>query len=774
MDTIVIKDVPFNYAKQPVVFHSIEKDSLELATLSSKKASKIAIFYPSETYDCALPFCLEMLYQAMDMQKEKQSVILFAGRHAPELRDIYMELYFGQENFASSLFGLCYLTRSGINSLKPKGLKKTTSDKLVISNNHSALPPADLAKDISCALIVSPPYGMAFKIIDSIKWCDENRIDSVIIFDNFPTYRKIKLYARLGFAVYGWESAYIESKFSEEINNITPVSNPKTLRAFASPPNVSVVDVLDYEINKSLQSLSDSLEKIRKFSEDFSSKECIIFREASFILRKMESLVTPIHEYDESEVQTYRIEMLDRINSLIDFCKIDEETKAPAEINEIKTCLTDARSRLTSKNPKFNYLLNEIGQCANKNEKVIVFLESEQDKATFLKMLKNRENQKLFQSNIFFETLYCNPQKYSMQEFGKAIFCTYLPLSRNKLIEKISAKDKKLMLYPIEKRNFTFFNQLRAKFEGLFFTEGAREEIKRMLSDDSSPFKPPTDRYIGTINTAIDELECNLQKKKETNIISLLTDLDELIEPEPLFYDKMPLDGAHPKKELFVDCIAASLYGAGTIFLRPERTVQAVTDSDDIEYKKAEELKIGDYILLVNRQAKKTLNELILEKAEEYPKLQIIKALVNIWIHELKKGMSNSGDSETGFLRKLKDSGSKIRRSETIRYWKEGYVIGPKDMRDIERIAEIYSSSAMLSNLQGIASAIKSFRHIRQLIVRRLKNAIIEGETEEIMELGVNIEDFEQYAEIFEVASIEKRNNISIARLDTLDGNYEL
>ena len=55
-----------------------------------------------------------------------------------------------------------------------------------------------------------------------------------------------------------------------------------------------------------------------------------------------------------------------------------------------------------------------------------------------------------------------------------------------------------------------------------------------------------------------------------------------------------------------------------------------------------------------------------------------------------------------------------------------------------------------------------------------MKNALVEGEIDEIEKLGVNIDDFEQYVEMFEVASIEKRNNISVARLDTVDGTYEL
>src|SRR3989338_181639 len=771
-----LTQVDFRFDGRKIEFHSIEKDALELATLTANKGSKIAIFYPSETYDCLLPFCLELLYQGRFMRKEKRSVILFAGRLAPKLRDLYLYLNYGPESIASSLFGLSYLTRHGISSIKPVGLKKLVPDRFIISNNYSVLPQQSLAKDVNSAIIIAPAHGMTFRILKDIKWGDENGIGNRVLFDNFPTYRKLKLYTSLGFAIYGWETCDIESR-TDENNNTTPFSNSKSLSTFGHSSQITVIDAIDHETDKQLEGLSQAIEKLRKFSDDADNNptEYIIFREASYILRRLESLTVPLYDYDQSDIQTFRLGLIERINSIIELCD-NIGTKAPAEINEIKVYLSEARSHLTSRNPKFSCLLNEIGECINRNEKAILFLGSDQDKFAFLKVLEKRNRhiaQQIPNSNIVFETLYCNYKKYVGKDFDRAIFCTYLPLSRNRLIDKIQAKEKKMILYTIEKRTFNFFNKLRTKFEQVFFTAAAREDLRQFLMSPDESYKQKSIKFIGELEKDVDELK-HVSEEKPTSIISLFTDTEDLVEPEPVFYDKVHLEGEESGKKLFIDGMAIGLYEAGTLLTKSERTVQVVTESDEVRYKKAAELKIGDQLLLINRQTKKTLNELILEKANEYPKLQIIKMLVDIWVSELRKGMRTNNDSDLSLLRKLQESGSRIKHDGTIKLWCEGYVIGPRDRDDVIRIADAYSSASIRANYKGINTSIKNLRGLRRSIVRRLKNALVEGEIDEIEKLGVNIDDFEQYVEMFEVASIEKRNNISVARLDTVDGTYEL
>ena len=108
------------------------------------------------------------------------------------------------------------------------------------------------------------------------------------------------------------------------------------------------------------------------------------------------------------------------------------------------------------------------------------------------------------------------------------------------------------------------------------------------------------------------------------------------------------------------------------------------------------------------------------------------------------------------FLHKLNElqSLNKVRRivdPNTIQNWREGYVIGPRELMNIKLIGKIYNFSYLEENYLEIGAAIRRLRGIHQKLLRNFNDMIlragvknIKGAPDEMIdeEFNLHLEDF--------------------------------
>lgn len=181
-----------------------------------------------------------------------------------------------------------------------------------------------------------------------------------------------------------------------------------------------------------------------------------------------------------------------------------------------------------------------------------------------------------------------------------------------------------------------------------------------------------------------------------------------------------------------------------------------------------EKLRIGDLILLFNGEVQTNLTEKILKKLYEDPVWKVHVQIRDIWVRSIRKVTIDNEISVEDIKNQLKTKGSKIDNIGTIKKWISGQTIGPRDLTDIIRFADIYKLDNLKENFKPISMSIKELQSIRNRI--RLK--IIKQAKSEL-QMGRNVfknsksefnyeketlleEDFQELIELLRIEDIQK------------------
>src|SRR3989338_9443280 len=127
------------------------------------------------------------------------------------------------------------------------------------------------------------------------------------------------------------------------------------------------------------------------------------------------------------------------------------------------------------------------------------------------------------------------------------------------------------------------------------------------------------------------------------------------------------------------------------MYFKPSRRLPMFKDGKKIAYLKVNSVKQNDSMVIVKNNIKTSLTQEIIKKADKHPKMQKLKFLVNSWMIILRKGMVDNKDTPKKFLDKLNklqdiEKIPKITNWLTVYLWREGFIIGPQNSRNIRLI----------------------------------------------------------------------------------------
>jgi len=777
------------FLEETVRVHGIIRDIVRASALSVGKKVRIAFFYQNDSFDAVIPYCLELLYQTnVVSRRNRYRILLFCGRHYSVLKEIYKDTFFGSGNFCNNLFGLGAVTPSGSirgeKKIYSHGKKSTKEceDKFLFSSSYSFLPESDIAKTIAAVVILPPSLSNMHKIPQICQWCEENGVPTISIFDPFPTARKIKFYGSMDFIAYGWSIGELEDAAkSAPLESSTPISNPKRLLLLSEMGEVDYTKVSDHVASPLFNSLNSALtEAHKKMGRNYYDKDMLV--EAASLSRRLAALSCPLLDYDKEYFGSmFRKPLSERVDNFISMVNAATSMGGvSSEIGKAAHYLVEIKKELACSNPKFNELSTQIGSLISSGLKAIVLIPTQKEADAFSKALANlkipiTENDRR-SAGIEIRSFGADRNELENCDHDMALLSTYPFRDKKYLVSKLIAKKAKIFLYPCEISDYMFFSSLYKQIEEKFFTKSRRLEIKTFLSGKGDLTDIKISRITRHEEKAEAELEYGTMKPKD--ILSVLTDIEMSLDVSApsLFQESV-------NKEMIAKAAGGEIKTSGLLikfhtgdklYVREEKTVQVLSASDDVVFKIAKDLEGGETLILVNRDMRMSLNELILEKAEEYPKLKVLKVMVGLWVNALKEGMILKGDDEARLLEKMNAMGAGIKSKYTIKHWINGEVIGPRDQKNILRIAEIYNCGSLGENAKAIVASITQMRGLRRIILLRAKNALVEGESKEIEKLGIDLSDFADALEFFRITSIEKVDGIPIERLDKIGDGYEI
>jgi hypothetical protein len=162
--------------------------------------------------------------------------------------------------------------------------------------------------------------------------------------------------------------------------------------------------------------------------------------------------------------------------------------------------------------------------------------------------------------------------------------------------------------------------------------------------------------------------------------------------------------------------------------------------------------------------------------------MQKLKFMINSWVIALRKGMAESGDNNASFLAKLQelqradDFSQEITNELTIQMWKEGYIIGPQNPKNIQLIGKIYGQKFLVDNYKEIGTYITRLRGIHQSLLRKFNDMAMHAGLKTIKdhisnevideEFNLHLEDFVDIISFGRIASIEPDKYASKSKLD--------
>jgi hypothetical protein len=155
--------------------------------------------------------------------------------------------------------------------------------------------------------------------------------------------------------------------------------------------------------------------------------------------------------------------------------------------------------------------------------------------------------------------------------------------------------------------------------------------------------------------------------------------------------------------------------------LSAQSRVSVLKENGDIGRKVAEELTVGETLLLLDRAAD-DIYDLFVESAHQKDQLRKAESVVERWRSILHDGLS-SGMTEDELVNELQDRGSDISDPMTILNWRSGGAIGPQDPEDVRRVLAIFEPE-MEPTYEATVDAMKRIRKEHRDIGRRARRAI--------------------------------------------------
>lgn len=764
------------YNTTAVLVHDIIREIISLAMVSAGKSERIAFLYPNYSYDAILPYCLEMLYQSnCELKLKRKSVLIIAGKEFNYLKESYKNVFYGTSNYCNNLFGLGTINNRGnIKREKCKGIKKTNfNDKLLFSSRFSLLPNKEIAENLLSVVVLVPTYSSLNKIINVCQWCEENGIPSLIIFDPYPTAGKIKFYGEHGFISYGWNSDEIYDIIKKTSNVSTPISNVKAL--YSNPKDVEYV-ICRSETSKLFYEIGSILNDIQTRTRVYPYEYNII-NEAESILRRLSSLAVPLANYDKEYFNSFLNKPLsESIDNFIDVIQSNNLEVTP-EIKKLSFYFIEIKKALIESNQKFNEIVIQIRKLLSEKKPATVFVQNQREVNALVKSLESLKIpitlNELNNQGISIRSFNINAQELLTLNHEIVVFSTYPPHDKKYLLSL--ALKPTIIMYPYEKDKYDFYVSLYNNIEEALFTKERRSEIMLFL-DGQKQLEDIKIQKVHKENGAAN-IEFDIKiKDKPKNILEALSNFERNMNNPSAFEDVH--SGLLLKKdslgELKISCIEIKFNNNYYIYLREGKTVQILNGSDDIEFKMAQDLRVGETFVLINRDLRMSLNDLILEKAYQHPRMRFLYAMIGLWTDALREGMKKEEDNEEKLLTKINGLGANIKHKSTLKNWIEGEVIGPRDSNNIARIAEIYNNTELKKNAKSVVIAISQLRGLRRKILQRSKNALVEGEIGEIEKLGLDLSEFDDAIEFFNIISIKKVDDIPVSELGKVGGTYEL
>lgn len=181
-------------------------------------------------------------------------------------------------------------------------------------------------------------------------------------------------------------------------------------------------------------------------------------------------------------------------------------------------------------------------------------------------------------------------------------------------------------------------------------------------------------------------------------------------------------------------------------------------------------LRVGDELLLVHGQHRRSVYDLLVSRVHSHARIAPWLDLVDRWHQELRQAFINakrrSGATLESVLLALRNQGSTITTTGSVRGWVLGFTLAPSDWRDIQRLGEVLTVPIAKQFPREIGNAASHLAGLHRSLSNRLNrwlesedagSAMLSGAQAIVdADLGLTIDDFKHSLVKGRIASVSQ------------------
>ncbi len=732
--------------KSSISIDSITADCLRCLAAASGRRARIVVFYPQLIAQVIVLAALECLYQTNYVRSSLRHKVVVVTDFASQARDYYNSLQLDGSPLWT-IFGSA--SDSEAIAAKKRERKRNVDSRLVIANLHKVLHFSDFRQYGAMIIGVNTTWGLG-KVSAAITVGQKFFIPTIVAFEPWRHVRKARQYGQLQFQPYGWTREEVQSAVSKQSSSLVITDGSKE---YLEDLPRAHIEILPHDWSSDyFQKLSASTHHL--FTTESTRPYAGLIHG---LFRDLLRLAAPVDLYDlECTGSFYRVPIADRIKRLSGINAEVPADQPTAQIAELGLVLKELSAKLQKDgNSKYDAMLRYLRAALVRQERTALLFSSVQERDAFEQSLARLTEpiplDLLSRLGVSIASQDALPQVDLIHGKYSAVLSTFPSLVRaDSVADWIGnwCNQAVLVLRKQEGEAYEFYLKDADNIRTSLFSRERRDDlVSGIINGRSSP-------SVSIPYTSPIELEEPM--RSDVPSVSHRELLDILLEFEET--GEIP---SHRETGFTVPNIIATKPGllihlseGGVLALQKRKYVYTSLDAGRVKPVRAEKLKPGDVLILVDMAVKKSLNELILDRASKYKKYRFLREMVKKWYRAFREGLSSSGDSPRVALKKLQEAGSNIKTTSGLYFWRIGLVIGPRDFEDIKRIGKIYDKPELQESYMPIVKAITDFRRLRFSILRELKLSLLSGEQEGIRRIGLDPGDFADAIEFRTTANI--------------------
>jgi hypothetical protein len=766
----------------PLQFHAIDRTVMRLARLAYEKSTLLAIFYPS-IYTDILPYvALESVYASY--QKQCPNRVLVIPRDL-EARAIYQQLATSGGKIHTMLHPAGMVHRNG-DVTAFSGSK--FEPKILFSSSPSMLPLK--AKNIG-TVIFEPEHNTELDEIDQvIAWSKRNNIKSLVFIETNPYSPRYIEYKKRNIPIWGWDLCSLKRDFYSDSNleALESGSNKSEVRQITEKRIQNLVSASSYrvlflpssELDTYLERIWKTCEELKRLS--IAEKNESLFEVSRWLRMAYYTLCDFIVPGDLLERNLRYFYPFRTIRSRIDQIqnlesRLDVDGTLVSLISTAIQYLNESYRLLNNSTPpKSRALIQCIETAVASNRSLLIIAPNIGTKYAIERYLAEKMDRDIdaIKSELKFEVI-TRSELRDASFHDVCIFTAALPLSR---IDLMTAAVAPRIGFLVHKAEIDSVKNL-ARFQYTWLNQRYSYDIQistlcKITGENQSIFeelvpRPNKSELSATILVGEDEISVSsIDTIAEEALFLKIQGEMELESDEDLVLasEDYPEDlelNTDNQDQTTIVAIKIDFESRLWIKLRPRSEVFVIgRRSHVINNILAEEVEIGDTMLITDKGAMRSLEEHTLSVLKRDPRMLKHVGRAEKWVDVLNQGMQHYGHSFINVLTLLKTEGSTITSPYTIYQWSRGYVIGPRDGTDLKRLATLYNDEYLLRDTGKTEQSIKILRGIHHKVKKIIETAVARKTVGSSVDDGLIDKDLNIYWEDF-TRRIQFKRVISVA-----------